>query len=81
MKITVKRTSQRIYARLQAHTNLRLAIMVTHGCVRTFDVSSESIDGLGRHFSMVGVYDRNASAELIGSDIELVMDQIAKERQ
>lgn len=81
MKITVKRTSQRIYARLQAHTHLRLAIMVTHGCVRTFDTSSESIDGLGRHFRLVGVYDRNAAAEQIGNDIELVMDQIALEKQ
>ena len=80
MKFTVKRTAQRIYARLQTHSHLRLAIMLTHGCVRTFDVSSESIEGLGRNFRLVGVYDRDAPADQIGGDIQFVMDQVAQER-
>ncbi|HQR22809.1 MAG TPA: hypothetical protein PKV98_18230 [Burkholderiaceae bacterium] len=79
MKITTKRTSQRIYARLQVHPHLRLAVMLTRGCVRTYDLSCESIDGLGRHFRLVGVYDQHASAEQIGADIEFVMDQTALE--
>jgi hypothetical protein len=76
MKLTVQRTSQRIFARLQAHPHLRLAVMLTHGCVRTFDVSCESIEGLGRHYRLVGVYDQQAVAEEIGNDIEYLMRQV-----
>ena len=75
MKLPVERTARRIYARLQAHPRLRLAVMLTHGCVRTYDLSCESIDGLGRHFSLVGVYDKQATAEQIGADMEYLMEQ------
>lgn len=80
MKIPSERTAQRIYARLQAHPRLRLAVMLTHGSVRTYDLSCDSIDGLGRHFQLVGVYDQQAKPEHIALDIEAVMDQIALER-
>ena len=80
---TPLRTVQHVVNRMRAHQSLRLAVMVTHGCIRTFDVtdSDDSIHGLGPHFRLVGIYDGRVEPDELATDIEDVMQTIRKEQQ
>jgi len=79
---TPLRTVLNVVHRMRAHNFLRLAVMLTHGCIRTFDVtdSDEPISGLGPNFRLVGVYDGRVDPDDLAADIEDVMHIIRKEQ-
>ena len=79
---TPLRTVLHVVHRMRAHNFLRLAVMVAHGCIRTFDVtfSDDAIHGLEPHFRLVGVYDGRVDPDDLAADIEDVMHIIRKEQ-
>ncbi len=77
----IRRTALRIVMRLCASQhNLRLAVMLYRNTIRTFDTTTEDISGLGRHYRLVGIYDRSATVEGLNDDLEFVLSEIKKER-
>ena len=80
---TPLRTVLHVVHRMRAHQSLRLAVMVTHGCIRTFDVThgDDAIHGLGPHFRLVGVYDGRVDPHELAGDIEAVMQILRKEQE
>lgn len=72
------RTCLRIWTRLQNRHGLRLAVYVYRNTITTIDVTEQSMNGLGRHYHLVGVYDSSSTHEQIAEDCNDCMKELRK---
>ena len=80
----IARTCRAIAARLAAAPRLRLAVFVHRQIqIRCIDLNTESIDGLGLHYRLVGVYGATDDFHVddLIADVRLVIEQIKADAQ